>query len=126
MSESGSLHADSWTVSYWDQSGNGYRFWQTPDGEARFVYDPVTPERSSSGTYSGGSPHQGVLAPDQIEALFGRLCELEADTSGHNSRREMGTGMFRVREGGAERRFIVRNGKRRKAFDSFVSRFRKP
>ncbi len=117
---------NTWSVSYWDQSSNGYRFWQAEDGEARFVYDPVTPSESSSGTYSGGRPNEGSLDPNQIEALFVRLCGLEANTAAHTSKRQMGTGMFHIREGDSQRRFILRNGSDRRAFDAFVAQFRKP
>ncbi len=116
-----------WAVNYRDHSGNGYRFWQDGDGEeARFAYDPVTPERSSSGTYSGGLPHRGILDPAQVEALLRWIRELETDTGHHARSRMMGTGSFRVSEGGgAERRFIVRRGRQLKAFDAFVESFRK-
>ena len=115
-------------MSYSDHSGNRYRFWQAAgDDVARFAYVPVTPERSSSGTYSGGDPREGTLDPAQAEALFAWIRDLEADSESHSTSRAMGTGWFRVREGDcAERRFILRAGERRQAFDAFVEPFRKP
>ena len=115
-------------MSYSDQSGNGFLFWKkAEDCEARFAYDPVTPKESSSGTYSGGEPNRGTLGAAQVEALFEQIRDLETDTKHHTSSRMMGTGSFRVREGdGAQRRFIVRNGAKRRGFDAFVEPFRKP
>lgn len=117
---------DTWSVGYSDHSGNSYRFWKN-DGaqEARFAYDPVTPERSSSGTYSGGDPQRGTLELAQVDALFQRIRDLEADTGNHARSRMMGTGSFRVSEGGGgERRFIIRSGPGRQAFDTFLEPFR--
>lgn len=119
---------DTWTVTYSDHSGNAYRFWKGgADEDARFSYDPVSPESSSSGWYSGGEPREGTMSPAEVEALFQRIRDLEADIGRHAGSRMKGTGSFRVREGsGAERRFIVRAGSAREAFDALIERFRKP
>ncbi len=116
--------SETWTVIYRDHSGNGCRFWR--DGEeARFAYDPVTPETSSSGAYSGGRPANGLLEPAQVASLFEWVRALEADTENHAATRRKGTGSFVVNEGdGAARRFIVRGGRRLEAFDGFVEAFR--
>ncbi|MEM7355704.1 MAG: hypothetical protein AAF657_33120, partial [Acidobacteriota bacterium] len=102
----------AWRVVYSDHSGNAYRFWQGDrSGSAQFEYDPVTPEQSSSGTYSGGEPEKGALDPAQVEALWSWLRDLEGATASHTSKRRMGTGSFRILESGsAERRFILRDG----------------
>ena len=59
-----------WSVAIRDGNGNLFRFQQESEGEASFVYDPITPLESSSGTYSGGAPKEGVLSVDQREALW--------------------------------------------------------
>ena len=116
----------NWSVIYSDHSGNVYRFWKTKtDPVAQFSYDPVQPETSSSGTYSGGSPRQGNLEAEAITELFLRVRELEAATASHGQERRMGSGLFRIQEGGeAPRRFIIAAGARRKDFDEFVEPYR--
>lgn len=126
MSDADDARGDSWTVIYSDHSGNVYRFWKDGgDVDARFAYDPVTPERSSSGTYSGGDPYEGIMDPAQVEALLQRIRDLEDDTGSHATSRMKGTSSFRIREGGAaERRFIIRAGRACAAFDALVEPYR--
>ena len=117
----------AWTVTYADHSGNTYRFWKTAEGAARFAYDPVTPAMSSSGTYSGGEPREGALEPAQAETLLERVRDLEAQTGIHAGSRMMGTGLFRLREGGGEtRRFVVGRGAALRSFHDFVVPYREP
>lgn len=115
-------------LAYSDHSGSSYRFWKASHDEpAQFVFDPVTPERSSSGTYSGGRPNQGKLDSAQAEALLERVRNLEADTECHIDKRMMGTGSFRIREGdGPERHFMIRSSSSREAFDTFLEPYREP
>ncbi|MEM7581969.1 MAG: hypothetical protein AAF560_01195 [Acidobacteriota bacterium] len=124
MDEPYATSTENWTVSYWDSSGNGYRFTANPDGTARFVYRPVTPEQSSSGTYSGGDPCEATLEPRDVAALFERVNELAASSALHIEKRQMGTGQFRIHEGDMVRRFILRNGSALRAFNAFVVGFR--
>ncbi len=115
---------DGWAVSYSDPSGNRYRFWKDGEG-ARFAYDPVTPEQSSSGTYSGGQKKQGALAVAEVDALFHWLRDFEADTAGYASSRMKGTGAFRIREGDQPARlFVIRRGPRLTAFNTFIESYR--
>ena len=128
MSDLEDSQSGTWFVSYADHSGNSYRFSSRGSSEsARFAYDPVTPEQSSSGTYSGGDPQQGTLTADQIDALWHWIRELEADVRQHAESRMMGTGSFVIREAGrADRRFIIRRGSKLSAFDAFVRPYRRP
>ena len=116
----------AWTVDYADHSGNRYRFWQAGgEDKARFSYDPITPEQSSSGTYSGGEPREGTLDPAQVESLFEQVRMLEERVESHATMRMKGTGSLRIREGsGAPRRFLIRNGQSRQDFDRFLEPFR--
>lgn len=126
MNESNKDRDGSWTVIYSDHSGNAYRFSQRGEAHPAVLdYDPVTPEESSSGTYSGGDPYKGTLTPEEVERLWVEVRDLEASTAGHSSKRRMGTGSFRVTEaGGALRRFIVSNGPSRRRFDAFARSLR--
>jgi hypothetical protein len=109
-----------WTISYGDGAGNRYTFRADGDG-ALFEYDPVTPERSSTGRYSGGPPRSGRLDASQLAALREQVRRLEANTTIQGLDRNKGTGAFHLQEGSAERRFIVDRGAELAAFDSFVS-----
>jgi hypothetical protein len=119
-------NSDSWSVTYSDHSGNVYRFWKTGTEEgARFSYEPIQPETSSSGIYSGGSPRQGMLDTNAIATLFAWIRELGAATSSHCQERRKGTGSFRIREGDEiPRRFLIAAGARRQAFDEFIAPYR--
>ena len=120
-------------LTYLDHSSNRYRFWRSDDDQpAGFVYDPVRPEHSSSGVYSGGSRGQGELSQQRVEELLGRVRTLEAATELHADQRQKGTGSFRLREAdsdgrlGDERRFLLRNGAHRREFEDFLEPFRRP
>ena len=118
---------DTWAVSYGDGNGNGYHFSKKAGEGARYAYDPITPEKSSSGRYSGGEPQSGMLEPARVAALFERVRELEARTDLHARTRMKGTGSFRLREGEGEvRRFVIPAGRRLRAFDEFLEPFRRP
>ena len=107
---------------YADGSGNGFRFEAAGGGEAvRFETTPVTPETSSSGTYSGGEARKGTLTRDAAADLWTRVGALEADAEIRAERREMGTGRFTLTTADAQRTFMVRRGDALAAFDLFVA-----
>ena len=114
-----------WTLEYADHNGNRYRFWLVPgEKEARFSFDPVSPEQSSSGTYSGGKPKVGTLDAVQVESLFEHVRSLEESVEIHTAKRMKGTGIFWIRERQQEtRRFILQNGQSRRDFDRFLEPF---
>ena len=114
-----------WSLTYHDGSGNGFRFWQeaVPD-TVHFTYTPVTPAASSSGTYSGGSPHDGMLTEEQVADLWQNVRQLEADSTLHADSRMMGTGTFRLETAAGSQQFIVKRGDALRAFNEIVSPFR--
>lgn len=109
----------SWTISYGDGSGNRYTFRADGDG-AVFEYDPVTPERSSTGRYSGGDPRSGRLDGDRLAALWQHVRALESNIALQGEDRNKGTGAFHITEG-ASRSFIISRGAELAAFDAFVA-----
>lgn len=116
-----------WRVSYADGSGNAFEFEQTSTGKrASYTYSPITPERSSSGMYSGGEPAEGSLDAEQVAGLWRRLLQLEAETSLHTEERVKGTGAFRIVTRGGERSFIVSRGELLLAFDAFLAELKAP
>lgn len=116
----------TWRVRYDDHSGNRYRFWSSDDAATgHYTYDPVTPEQSSSGSYSGGEPQQGLLEAPGAAALLQAVRDLESAEKAHARTRMMGTGSFAISEGdGAERRFLIRRGSRLRRFDELVAPYR--
>ncbi len=100
--------APPWTLLYADGSANVYRFEATAAG-IRFVYDPVTPERSSTGTYCGGDPIDTRLALDdaRIAEVWRHATLLEADPAHHAADRCKGDGAITITSAGATRRFFV-------------------
>lgn len=83
--------APPWTLHVADGSGNVYYCEHAANGAARFEYRPVRPENSSTGTYSGGDPKSGPLAPEQVEALWRQVEAAVARTADHVANRDKGT-----------------------------------
>ena len=113
-----------WRLVYHDGSGNGYRFEQEANGDARFAYTPVRPQTSSSGVYSGGEPKEGRLGDGEVEALWTWVLKLEEDTSVHAESRMMGSGTFSLTTPDGNRTFIIKNGSQLRAFNTFLAPFR--
>ena len=114
-----------WSIIFADPSGNSFHFLQpSADAKAEFEYTPVTPERSSSGTYSGGMAARGELTPTQVQQIWTKIRELRADTALHVENRMMGTGSFRVSEVGQQYDFIVQSGPSVSAFTELVAPLR--
>lgn len=80
-----------WQLDVSDGSGNHYGCRRDDAGAMTFVYDPVTPERSSTGTYSGGDPRNGPLTEAQAAALWREVEAAVANTSAHVEARAKGT-----------------------------------
>lgn len=114
-----------WSIVFADASGNSFHFLQpSADATAEFEYTPVTPERSSSGTYSGGMAARGELTPTQVQQIWTKMRELRADTASHVENRMMGTGSFRVSEDGQQYDFIVQSGPSVAEFTALVAPLR--
>jgi hypothetical protein len=73
---------------YLDGSAN--EFTVAPD---RLVYNPVRPEDSSTGMYSGGEPADVVVTPEQFAALEELIARLIGDTAHHIADRTKGSGL---------------------------------
>jgi hypothetical protein len=115
-----------WSVSYHDGSNNGFICQQAKaGGEISAEYSPVTPERSSSGTYSGGAPWKGTVTPAQAKELWRKIRGLQADKAGQQTNRTMGSGAlgFKTPAGGVA--LIVSRGKDLAQLDSFLEQLRK-
>jgi len=104
------------TIRYGDGSANAYRF----EADGRFEYTPVTPERSSTGMYSGGDPRSGTLDEAQRADLWNRVQALAANSALHVEDRAKGTGAFHIADASGTRSFIVKRGPELAAWDDFV------
>lgn len=81
-----------WTVRVFDGSGNVWRLWRDSGAlPAAFAYEPMSPERSSSGTFSGGEARSGRLTSTQEALLWQHVQRLQAATAHHIDARRMGT-----------------------------------
>jgi hypothetical protein len=110
-----------WRVTYSDGSGNALYFWCEEAGTpSLFRYDPVRPEFSSSGIYSGGEPKTGDV-PD-ANLLWRRLAALEAAKSAHLDHRPKGSGQVTI-TGPPERSFVVGSGDLLRAFEVYIAQF---
>ncbi len=123
IAEEATVPASPWSLTYADGSGNVTRLWQDGEG-AHFEYTPVTPEMSSSGTYSGGDPASGALEDVQAEEAWRRVRELQALTSAHVEARIMGSGSFTVTTPGEQVSFKIGGCEQLAAFDGFISAVR--
>ncbi len=94
------------TLHFSDGSGNAFILTEVGD-TASLEYDPVTPERSSSGTYSGGTPADVVLSGEQAAEIWRRAGELQKSSQVSTGARSMGTGAFVLSGTASDARFIV-------------------
>lgn len=115
-----------WNLTYADGSANVYRWWQEqPGAPVRFEYDPVTPEMSSTGLYSGGAPREEQLDADdpRLVELWAKTRALEADTTHHAPDRNKGTGAFSLVTPEGSARFIIEQGQRLESLAPLLARF---
>jgi hypothetical protein len=77
---------------YVDGNNNTYRI--TP--EKKLIYEPVTPEMSSSGVYSGGNPKEVMLNKEDYKKLTGLINSTFKNKKVHTEARNMGTGMVKL------------------------------
>lgn len=116
-----------WTIAYSDGAANQYTFSQaSPGGDVAFDYAPVTPETSSTGSYSGGEPHKAQLRSDdaRVAELWQRVERAEKDTASHAESRDKGTGAFTIATPAGRRSFIVEMGPAHDELHGFMAQFR--
>lgn len=84
---SGCADSSEEVYSYSDGAGNAYFISATS-----LVYNPVTPLKSSSGEYSGGSPAEVALTAEEYEMLIGLLESAINSTANQIENREKMSG----------------------------------
>lgn len=118
-----------WRIVYADGSANVSRLDRPGAADPiQFVYDPVTPAESSTGTYSGGPPRTEQVAADdpRVDALWREVERLEADTSVHVRDRAKGTGAFTITTPSGERSFLVKGGATLQEIERILARLGAP
>ena len=95
--------------SYFDGSGNGYTIHNKD-----FKYKPVTPERSSSGTYSGGKPVSRLLTEEELANALKLFQNAISAKDEHQDDRAMLTGLVVVSTGADTTRIVLRPGSPKK------------
>mmetsp|Transcript_27329 Transcript_27329/g.76308 ORF Transcript_27329/g.76308 Transcript_27329/m.76308 type:complete len:126 (+) Transcript_27329:63-440(+) len=114
-----------WKVTYHDGSSNGYVFSRSSsNGPIHFEYIPVTLERSSSGTYSGGEPVKASIHVEEEAGLWRWVDRLDAELDLHTDARMMGTGAFCIQTPLYERKFVMKRTSLLGDFHAYVQKFR--
>lgn len=104
------------TFTFVDGSNNTYTITQE-----EINYDPITPEESSSGEYSGGDPAKAKVKMREFEALIEIISEAMAATDQHAASREMGTAIVsKVVEGEKTSVMLKRGSKMSKRIKEFL------
>lgn len=106
--------------SYADGSGNVYLV------EASVLrYEPVTRERSSSGTYSGGEPFERKLSAQEAADWARALGAAETATASHVPNRVMRSGAVRLERAGQAKSFVLApDCPEQKAIEDLLARLR--
>jgi hypothetical protein len=116
--------AGPWTLAISDGSGNTWTVRRVEaGGVVAWAYDPVRPEESSSGTYSGGDPGEGRLDDAATRALWAAVSALEADPTQRVPSRVKGSGRVVIASPTGERTLLVPGGS---GFDSVVRNLPRP
>jgi hypothetical protein len=93
-------------IDYVDGCGNVYIL-KLEKGKGIVEYEPMTPEMSSSGFYSGGEPFEREI---DIK-LFNQIAELAVQAiknkSAHIINREMGSGMLKIEINNSKQKAIL-------------------
>lgn len=80
------------TYIYTDGNNNNYRL----TSEMKLIYEPITPELSSSGIYSGGNPKEVMLCKKDYKELTKLIMSTFNNKENHIETRNMGTAMIKL------------------------------
>ncbi|MEM2047780.1 MAG: hypothetical protein QW566_05535 [Candidatus Jordarchaeales archaeon] len=98
-------------ICYVDGSGNTYTL--TLEGKkAKVKYEPMTPETSSSGFYSGGEPFEKEMTDDELFNQIARIAMHAIRSSDRISKRVMGSGLLIIEDANSKREAILASNSR--------------
>ena len=101
------LIKDPMTYSLLDRANNKYSF-----SQEKADYDPMTPEESSSGTYSGGTKKSCSLTLESFTSLRDLFYVVTEDKSKHTDQRRMMTYSITYQTEKERTSFVVENSPR--------------
>ena len=101
--------AGPWQLVVRDGSANRWTI-DAAGLDAHYTFDPVQPEQSSTGRYSGGTPARGAIDATVVAGLWARVRGLLLDTAVQVPDRAKGTVYLRLQVGGVDREAIFRMG----------------
>lgn len=84
----------STSYEYIDGSGNVYAI-----SSNTIVYDPITPQESSTGTYSGGEPYTVTIEQQHFDAIQNAVNKAISNTNDQTTERNKGNGTLVVLPG---------------------------
>lgn len=110
-------------ITYLDQNNNQYRL-----SAEELRYQPVTPQASSSGTYSGGEPAVVQLPPEAWPRLLQLSRALMLDQASHAPRREMLTARLTIEQVGssAVQQVLLYPSEKRAAWEAYLRSLHRP
>ncbi len=101
------LNVNNMTLEYSDGNGNHYKITPT-----RIVYTPITPEMSSSGTYSGGEPADKTISKSDFEKVYNEFELIFKEKTLHIEYRIKTSGRLVINKGQAdEKKVIIKSSK---------------
>ncbi len=99
-------------IRFVDQNNNVYTI------EKKWVdYQPIKPEQSSSGTYSGGHEAKVIITEKIFEELSELANEIAANKKGHTTKRQMLTAMIYLTIDEQTYKYILSNSAERRRFE---------
>lgn len=103
-------------LTYIDGSNNVYEIYNDS-----IHFKPVTdPLKSSSGTYTGGTPAEKALQPGEYEAAKKKFNELAKNKTIKITDRVMGCGTLLIDDGKKQKQSLIRNGPEKEALEKYL------
>lgn len=101
------------TIRYVDQNNNVYFITPT-----KIKYQPITPEESSSGTYSGGEPADLAIKIDAYNAVKAMANDIISNKKIQTNQRRMLCSMLSINTNGVRSRCILARSTERTALEN--------
>ncbi|SDD66275.1 hypothetical protein SAMN04488104_104517 [Algoriphagus faecimaris] len=104
-------------IYYTDQNNNTYSVSAT-----QISYRAIQPEKSSSGTYSGGTDREVNISEEQFKKINSLSERLFKDSSSHAERREMRTTILKKSKSLKEKKAILYPSDKRAEFEDILKK----
>lgn len=107
------------SIQYSDQNNNRYSI-----TSSSLKYDPITPNESSSGVYSGGDPVQVVLSREDYNNILNLAERIMETSEGKDVKREMLTSVLVISEEGKTRQAILKRSDERSELEDLLQKLK--